>query len=313
MMIGRQAKYLEPPMTESETIRVLKRHFDKDVAREIRPSTVRNLKDLVAILDDLDDEKVLRAEKKQPNKLREDETKTVNIGYDYQTRKAGDEETFKVRTSRPYNSGNYARGNYSNNPPRRYEEEYRPQRRIDEPPKVESESQARRNGNEDKRMFIKPEERNWKPTIKAQKGNTNIPNPRKEMAIIRKRDDGGTTRMEGEMEGEIREYEQQRTKILRTQELIEEIDNDFEKEGRIVTKNADPSINVFIGEMEFEALIDTGAQISAITKETVDKLTEAGIEIKSIPIRKLQIRGAFREKGTVVNYKLQLAIQISEA
>lgn len=55
--ISKQAKYLKPPMSEQEIIRCVKRHFGTNVAREIRPSTVRNIEDLIKLLDEIEYER----------------------------------------------------------------------------------------------------------------------------------------------------------------------------------------------------------------------------------------------------------------
>lgn len=49
--LSKQAKYLIPPMFEHEIIRCVKRHFGSQVAREIRPTTVKNMEDLVSLLE----------------------------------------------------------------------------------------------------------------------------------------------------------------------------------------------------------------------------------------------------------------------
>lgn len=49
MNLTKQAKLLEPPMNEHEIVRCIKRHYDREIAREIRPSTVRSIKDLIKL------------------------------------------------------------------------------------------------------------------------------------------------------------------------------------------------------------------------------------------------------------------------
>lgn len=73
----------------------------------------------------------------------------------------------------------------------------------------------------------------------------------------------------------------------------------------------DPIIFTRIGNIGIKALIDTGAQISVITRETIGKIMSEGIEVKSIPIRKVNLRGAFREKGSLINEKVQLEVQMA--
>ncbi|KMQ85854.1 ap2 erf domain-containing protein [Lasius niger] len=52
--LTKQTKFLTPPMSDSETIRCIKRHFGASVAREIRPSTVKTIENFVTILDEID-------------------------------------------------------------------------------------------------------------------------------------------------------------------------------------------------------------------------------------------------------------------
>ncbi|XP_029170514.1 peptidyl-prolyl cis-trans isomerase G-like [Nylanderia fulva] len=62
--LARQAKLLEPPMGDAEIIRCVKRHFDKEVAREIKWSTTKNISELTSILEEIHDEKQAAAETK---------------------------------------------------------------------------------------------------------------------------------------------------------------------------------------------------------------------------------------------------------
>jgi len=48
-----QAKFLNPPMTDHEVIRCVKRHFGQGISREVRPTTVKNIEDFVTILDEI--------------------------------------------------------------------------------------------------------------------------------------------------------------------------------------------------------------------------------------------------------------------
>lgn len=45
-------------MIESEIIRAMKKHFGSEVAREIRPSTVSNFKDLIILLETIEGKKI---------------------------------------------------------------------------------------------------------------------------------------------------------------------------------------------------------------------------------------------------------------
>lgn len=65
MNLARQAKYLEPPMSDHEIIRCIKRHFGSDVTREIKPSTARTISELATLLEDIEyEKKVIKQNKK---------------------------------------------------------------------------------------------------------------------------------------------------------------------------------------------------------------------------------------------------------
>ncbi|XP_067213077.1 uncharacterized protein DDB_G0284459-like [Linepithema humile] len=55
--MAKQARTLNPPMSDKELIRCIKRHFDRDIAREIRSTTATTLMDLVYLLEEIQDEK----------------------------------------------------------------------------------------------------------------------------------------------------------------------------------------------------------------------------------------------------------------
>jgi len=52
--VMKQAKCLDPPMSDKEIIRCVKRHFGSNVAREIRPTTVKTVEDFVQLLDEIE-------------------------------------------------------------------------------------------------------------------------------------------------------------------------------------------------------------------------------------------------------------------
>lgn len=52
-------------------------------------------------------------------------------------------------------------------------------------------------------------------------------------------------------------------------------------------------------------MIDTGAQVLAITKELFDKLIDARVEMRVIPIRKFSLMGAFSEKEQTASNQIK--------
>lgn len=62
--LARQTKLLNPPMSDHEIIRCVKRHFSIEIAKEIRPGTVTSIFDLTRLLDDIEEEQKIYREKR---------------------------------------------------------------------------------------------------------------------------------------------------------------------------------------------------------------------------------------------------------
>lgn len=69
--LARKAKTLEPPMGDAEIIRCVKRHFDKEISREIKIATTKTVSDLIFLLEQLNDERETYAESKTKEKPKE--------------------------------------------------------------------------------------------------------------------------------------------------------------------------------------------------------------------------------------------------
>lgn len=99
-----QAKTLNPPMPDQEIIQTVREHFDADISRELRPSVIRTVVDMVAMLDTLENEKEtrrLRAESRRGgNNTNNDASRTSrnNGNRDRQETRRPDPE---YRTGRP--------------------------------------------------------------------------------------------------------------------------------------------------------------------------------------------------------------------
>ena len=55
--LARQAKTFVPPMTDEEIVQTVSEHFDVEIARELRPSVVRNISQMISMLDTLENER----------------------------------------------------------------------------------------------------------------------------------------------------------------------------------------------------------------------------------------------------------------
>ena len=80
--------------------------------------------------------------------------------------------------------------------------------------------------------------------------------------------------------------------IIRTREILHELDDELTREqSKIVRRKNTPLIEIIFGETKAKALVDTGAQISAITKETFDKLRDSKVKMEILPINKILLIG----------------------
>lgn len=67
LRMARVAKTLVPPMSDQEIIYTLKEHFDNDVARELRPSVIHTISDMVNMIETIESERELRKLKYKRN------------------------------------------------------------------------------------------------------------------------------------------------------------------------------------------------------------------------------------------------------
>ncbi|XP_020293938.1 uncharacterized protein LOC109859790 [Pseudomyrmex gracilis] len=99
--------------------------------------------------------------------------------------------------------------------------------------------------------------------------------------------------------------------LLRTGEILRDLD-DFENQEQNKTRNrVSFKIVIKVGPKQLKALVDTGAQINAMSKSTFDELTSEGVELTTIPINRFTVRGAFTDKGEPVAFKTALDVQIN--
>lgn len=60
MRLAREAKTLSPPMSDQEIIFMIKEHFDSEVARELRPSIIRSVTEMINMLETIENERTAR-------------------------------------------------------------------------------------------------------------------------------------------------------------------------------------------------------------------------------------------------------------
>jgi len=106
--------------------------------------------------------------------------------------------------------------------------------------------------------------------------------------------------------------ENKKITLLRTGELIKDLE-EFESSEHNKTRNRVSSkINARVGEREVKALVDTGAQINAISKDFYEEILNAGSKITTIPINRFTVRGAFTDKGEPIAFKTAMEVIIDE-
>lgn len=102
-------------------------------------------------------------------------------------------------------------------------------------------------------------------------------------------------------------------KRMRTEQILEDLDETMrEDQEKSVREPTTPIITVKFNNCSANALIDTGADISAITKELYDELNENNDVLDIIPVRRFVLRGAFSEKGAVIANKTRIKFTYDE-
>lgn len=415
MEAARQASLLEPCMTDSEIIRCLKRHFDKETTKEIRPSIVKTVKDLIVLLEELDNERKdnygSRANDKRIANTENRNNSREGLGnrnprysdrYDNRNDNRNDNRSDNRYENRSGNRNENRSGNrYDNRYTRNYREEnrngyrggYRNYQRDNRDVKAieynknfrmdkgkskndggssEEERAVGQRGreNEQKRATNKVREQRAEPksdsrfektsrgygtgynsrklrSIKVEKEVEDLFSSGNEIKDERNNESNKSNNFERESNNNLSHVEETKSQvkknkgkvsrdgsirrdrenrfaeltkkeddlnlsIIRTNEIVRDFDETCEvmqKECR----DSEPYIRVVIGEIKIEALVDTGAQVSAITKRVFDELNNAEIEMISIPIKKFNLKGAFNDRGNLVAYKIQVDINVNDS
>lgn len=102
--------------------------------------------------------------------------------------------------------------------------------------------------------------------------------------------------------------------IIRTKKIIDDLDEEFNEEHNKIFNGKDetPMIDVQFERVRAKALVDTGAQISAITKSLYDSLVETGEPMEVVLIKKFILRGAFSERESVTANKARLTFMYGD-
>ncbi|XP_036140842.1 uncharacterized protein LOC118644959 [Monomorium pharaonis] len=329
--IAKQAKYLNPPMSEMEIIRSVKRHFSKDIAREIRPTTVKNVEEFVKLLDELDYER-MRAKKsktrdetqKTPAKERATTTKPTNVSDNVKSlaskrRDASDGTLYEKRNATWKNQrqpnvrekGQSSAWNY--NKARAIKAE-KPE--VVELSESETEDATGREIVPYDKKFAKKSKREYalnektKPSAEKKSSSTKGASERRKVAAMKPID----KKLDEESDREFADdnAEDKHLAILRTREILNDVSEASDKDQSANRGKPAPYVQVVLRNIRVTALVDTGAQISAITMDLFDRLNSDAIPLRIIPIRKFLLRGAFNDKGQPIANRVQLEFKIKD-
>lgn len=96
--------------------------------------------------------------------------------------------------------------------------------------------------------------------------------------------------------------------IVRVKEILSELDKDLEKaqQQRETGRAEVPMMDVMFGETRIKALVDTGAQVTALSRDSYRRIKESGAPMQILPIRRFTLRGAFAERGAPIAAKVRL-------
>ncbi|KMQ89606.1 retrotransposon ty3-gypsy subclass, partial [Lasius niger] len=317
--VSKQAKYLVPPMSEHEIIRCVKRHFGTNVAREIRPSTVKTIEEFVTLLDELEYEQ----KKMQRVDYRARNTTDRNVGAkrgNTQTEQTGkitgargQSETGAYKTARPYtkyggygynrdnanaygSSKSYVKGAEANYEKRDNARSVPSTVKIEELPREDKEATNKEIVQYSRDVARKAgKNASVKSDLASQRRNV--------AAIEAEARDDFSDKSE-------REKSTKKIAIMRTQELLRDVDEVTKEDQNKEFAKKMPYITVTVGRIAVKTLVDTGAQISAITKALYDKMTNDGVEMRIIPIKKFSLTGAFSDRGQPIAHRIQINFRI---
>ncbi|XP_029679911.1 uncharacterized protein LOC115245642 [Formica exsecta] len=293
MNLARQAKFLDPPMSDHEIIRSVKKHFSSEIMREIRPSTVKTINELTTLLDEIVYEKRLLRQTRRQNA----EDSQTNARKPY-----GPEKRYE----------NFAAGNQR----RRWPEENRGNRqasvRITELPNNEEKAENKRIVR-----YSRDADRSRqgvdRPTTKTQVAKKHVT----AVNVKQKRESDEENSSEEENSdatSQEREIENESSiASMRTEEILKEVEEVFYEDQEKIKTQKGPFVTAVFNKQNIRCLIDTGAQVSAMSKETYDQLRQDGIKMEIQPVEKIQLIGAFSKKTIKILFKTVIEFRIERA
>ena len=135
-----------------------------------------------------------------------------------------------------------------------------------------------------------------------------------ELQIVESLDDATNNDKSRKITLEVADKKRNKSRRMRTEEILNDLDESL-KEGQVGTSRepVTPIIRVKFDACETNALIDTGADISAITRQLYDELNATTDILDILPVRKFILRGAFSERGAIISNKVKLAFTYDNA
>ncbi|XP_029669881.1 uncharacterized protein LOC115239478 [Formica exsecta] len=286
--LAKQAKYLEPPMSDHEIIRCEKRHFGNEIAREIQPSTAKSIGELTSLLDDMEYEK-----------------KIVK-----QSRRQNTEENQLNARKTVYRS--YATVNQRGRWIEKNREKRQSSVQISEIPNSEG-------GNENKRV-VRYNRNTARDRIKEDKIVPKAQTTKKRVAAskIKRGETIEKEKYSAEEESEIESQEEDRESesaiaIIRRENILKDVDEVFYEDQAKIKVQKGPFVTATFNKLNVKCLIETGAQVSAMSKEIYDQLKQNGIKMKIQPVEKMQLVGAFLRKAIKILFRTTIEFKIEKA
>lgn len=294
---------LTSPMAEQEIVASLARHFDDSIARELRPAWVKSVEQMTEILHHLETEKRIRKDARKRIESEVTEKKKE------ESKKSGNGKFLAITTGQGEDNAD-RRGN-----PKYYGRSYR--NSDDKYRRRELRYDRNRTADRENEEATSSDDAGKKPTIKKKETKRTST---KDKSLSQKVSEGKETdrrnrtkiaaiQVKEELEEAETSDDQLSISIVRTEEIIKNLD-ELCKERQSSHKKPEPFVKVKLGPCRVRALIDTGAQISMVTKNLYEKLRTNGVNMTEIPITKFPVRGAFSDKGEIIAYKIFVEMEI---
>lgn len=339
--MARQAKTLNPPMPDEEIIQTVREHFETDISRELRPSVVRTVVDMVAMLDTIENEREtrkLRAESRRGgNNANNEASRTSRNGgsKDRQETRGADSE---YRTGRPRDREQGWRNGGRTYGTRNKEHRTPGETRsggvtIQELPdddgakgKPKEATYTKSAGTYYPRQRDASQGRADGQRAPKDAGSQRDKSNRRMAAIAAapcddedcepeedEQTESEDERICGAITVEPENDESDGTPITRRQPRVttRKAEDDVDGSQREISaeKNDVPTIIVDFGGTMVRALIDTGAQISAISRDLLVELRRNKEPIHVLPSRDTVLRGAFSERGSAITSRIRATIR----